>query len=165
MACVLQRQGGGDASHANRAALHRAQMVAELRLPQAYRDGLRSCYWPGRAQAGLSALSHCNLRQTDVGPDMQHQHCIACRAEQQAMCKPTCKHLCERALTSKSILKCADCGAWGQPWQRELFGMPCHGSRRACKADILPGWCSHGGEHGYLCHMVCRHSAALRKAG
>ena len=69
MAGVLQRQGGGDASHANRAALHRAQMVAELRLPQAYRDGLRSCYWPGRAQVGLSALLLCNPRQSTFGPN------------------------------------------------------------------------------------------------
>ena len=65
MACMLQQQGGGDASHANRAALHRAQMVAELRLPQAYRDGLRSCYWPGRAQVGLSAFPLYDLRQPD----------------------------------------------------------------------------------------------------
>lgn len=50
----LQRRGGADASHANRAALHRSQMVAGLKLPQAYRDGLRSCYWPGRAQVAHS---------------------------------------------------------------------------------------------------------------
>ena len=78
MAGVLQRQGGGDASHANRAALHRAQMVAELRLPQAYRDGLRSCYWPGRAQVGLSVLSHCNLCRPKHWTRNGAQHCTVC---------------------------------------------------------------------------------------
>ena len=55
----MQRLGGADASHANRAALHRSQMVAGLKLPQAYRDGLRSCYWPGRAQVAHLPSLHC----------------------------------------------------------------------------------------------------------
>ena len=63
----MQRQGGADASHSNRAALHRSQMVAGLKLPQAYRDGLRSCYWPGRAQvADLPNHTACMFQKGDI---------------------------------------------------------------------------------------------------
>jgi folylpolyglutamate synthase len=37
--------------HAAAVARERAEAVAQLRLPEAYRKGLQACYWPGRAEA------------------------------------------------------------------------------------------------------------------
>ena len=45
-----QHGQGSDTTRA--AARQRSEAVGSLRLPNAYREGLQSCYWPGRAEVG-----------------------------------------------------------------------------------------------------------------
>ena len=44
--------------HAATAAGERAEAVARLRLPEAYREGLQACYWPGRAEV-IAGMPTC----------------------------------------------------------------------------------------------------------
>ena len=61
-----QQQGAGGAGDggeegAAAAGRERAQMVAALRLPEAYREGLSACYWPGRAEVRGDTLHRAPL--------------------------------------------------------------------------------------------------------
>lgn len=59
----LQGLAAGDANGAEAAATaaarSRVEALAAMRLPEAYREGLESCYWPGRAE--VPALTTCPL--------------------------------------------------------------------------------------------------------